>query len=955
MHHNFVVLIQKVGVLLLALCSAALWSQNTKYSIDATLDIEHQSISVNQEMTFVNPSHKATQELYLQDWVNAYKDTQTPLAKRFAEEFKRSFYAAAKNKLGFTEIDHLTGKSHTLVWERLPEQPDILRVFLDTALASGESITLTLSYTIKIPDSRFTGMGINDNGKVYLNHWIITLAPFVNGEWLLHSNLDLDDYSGLPANYDLTWHYPKGYYVASNLVELTTEQKDSISTTHFKDQNRIQADFVFDTTNRFISIPLSNGKTVLTDFLPPNSETVDIQQTLERVIRFSDSLYTPFPSTKMLLLKSNYNKNPFYSFSEVQTEIRISKNKIWNLSFFPTSFVYELKYLKAYLDHYAQQNLQIDKRKDHWLLGGIVSYGLIKYVDHYYPDEKLTGSLNKWKPLNLFQLFKPYTATKLPFNELYEFIYEFGQRSNVHQPDLLSKEQLTKFNEKIAIPGHVGTGLHYLEHQNEAIGIANTLKSYLQSHGSLDFETFFQKEQPHSDWFFNYYLKDRKPFDIRIKDLQKSADSIQFSVSSRDQRAIPVKIGLIKNNQLIRSSWIPLSEQDTLITWKREKADFVAVNPFLQLPESNKSNNWKPLHTLFGIKPLQFTFIKDAQNPQTEQIFFQPAVQFNKYDGITTGIRFYNTRIKSRPFEFDFKPQYTYLEKDIVGFFKVDYKHFKPYSRNYLTRYRFSANSYHYNSNYRYSVLIPSITWDFRPENIRDNQGQRLFLGWYNVFRDKSPDIPTNPDYSILNLRHIYNRNNTINYLSSDTSLEFSKSFGKIQYSAEARKLFPSGRQISARLFMGKFFWHNALDTQFFDFNLNRPSDYLFRYGYLGRSETTGIYSQQFIPSEGGFKSIFEESTANDYMLSLNTSAGVWKWIELYGDVGVLKNYGNKAKAYFDSGIKLNLSPDYLEIYLPLLSSNGFELTQARFATKIRFILYPSFRTLTSLFTRRWF
>ena len=199
----------------------------------------------------------------------------------------------------------------------------------------------------------------------------------------------------------------------------------------------------------------------------------------------------------MLLLKSNYNKNPFYSFSEVQTEIRISKNKIWNLSFFPTSFVYELKYLKAYLDHYAQQNLQIDKRKDHWLLGGIVSYGLIKYVDHYYPDEKLTGSLNKWKPLNLFQLFKPYTATKLPFNELYEFIYEFGQRSNVHQPDLLSKEQLTKFNEKIAIPGHVGTGLHYLEHQNEAIGIANTLKYYLQSHGSLDFETFFQKEQPH--------------------------------------------------------------------------------------------------------------------------------------------------------------------------------------------------------------------------------------------------------------------------------------------------------------------------------------------------------------------------------------------------------------------------------------------------------------------------
>ena len=355
------------------------------------------------------------------------------------------------------------------------------------------------------------------------------------------------------------------------------------------------------------------------------------------------------------------------------------------------------------------------------------------------------------------------------------------------------------------------------------------------------------------------------------------------------------------------------------------------------------------------MKPLKFTLVKDAEDLQKEQVFFHPVFDFNAYDGITTGIRFYNSRVKNRPFEFDFHPQYSFVEKSVVGFFKADYKLFKANSKNYLTRFRVSGRSFHYDSNYRYSVLIPSIGWSFRPKNIRDNKQQILQLAWYNVFRDKSPNVVTNPDYSILNLRHAFVQNNTIDYLSARSNIEFSKPFGKIQFTGEARKLFPSGRQLSARVFLGKFLWYNNLNTQFFDFNLNRPSDYLFQYGYLGRSETTGVYSQQYIPAEGGFKSKFEQSTANDYMISLTTSMGIWKWFEVYGDVGMLKNIGSDAKVYFDSGIKLNLTPDYLELYFPIFSSNGFSLTQPRFATKIRFILYPGFKTLTSLFTRKWF
>ena len=115
-----------------------------------------------------------------------------------------------------------------------------------------------------------------------------------------------------------------------------------------------------------------------------------------------------------------------------------------------------------------------------------------------------------------------------------------------------------------------------------------------------------------------------------------------------------------------------------------------------------------------------------------------------------------------------------------------------------------------------------------------------------------------------------------------------------------------------------------------FDFNLNRSPDYLFRYDYLGRSDETGIWSQQFVPAEGGFKSFFEEPTTNNFMLTTNLNIGIWKWIEGYLDLGMLKDDIGESRYFYGSGIRLNLLPDFFELYFPVSSSNGFELDDYR-------------------------
>ena len=129
----------------------------------------------------------------------------------------------------------------------------------------------------------------------------------------------------------------------------------------------------------------------------------------------------------------------------------------------------------------------------------------------------------------------------------------------------------------------------------------------------------------------------------------------------------------------------------------------------------------------------------------------------------------------------------------------------------------------------------------------------------------------------------------------------------------------------------------------------------MFDYALIGRSENKGLFSRQFVNAEGAFKSMFDTRFANQYIFTANASFNIWNWIELYGDVGTYKNQGFNAKYIYDSGVHLNLVQDYFELFLPVYSSNGFELNDKNYGERIRFIITISPKTLTSLFTRRWF
>ena len=140
-----------------------------------------------------------------------------------------------------------------------------------------------------------------------------------------------------------------------------------------------------------------------------------------------------------------------------------------------------------------------------------------------------------------------------------------------------------------------------------------------------------------------------------------------------------------------------------------------------------------------------------------------------------------------------------------------------------------------------------------------------------------------------------------------------------------------------------------------FDFALDRPTDYLFDYNYLGQFESSGVFSQQLIIAEGGFKSKLDTAFANQWLTSLNASASIWKFIQAYGDIGLLKNKGDNPLFVYDAGIRLNLITDYFEVYFPVYSNLGWEIAQPQYRDRIRFIFTADPQALLGLFRREWF
>jgi hypothetical protein len=936
----------KFWICLIALLLPIMQFGQTHSSLIVEANLDKKTLRIEQEITYFNSSNDTLTSIVLNDWNNAFSDKNTPLAKRFSDEFYRGFHLAKSFERGSTNnLIILNTDGNLFSWQRTIRNPDFVVVQLEDKLAPKQKVVLKLTYTTKVPSDKFTKYGYNSKG-MSLKNWYLTPARFENHAFVTNNNDNLDDIANAVSDFDIKLRIPKNFSIATDLESETYAEDEQFVTYNLSGKNRTDFNLVLESKPSFKSFK-NNNLEVFTNL--ESKKLTDIEKAIlvNKIANFTQDLIGKYPHSKILISQADYDRNPFYGLNQLPSFLRP----------FSDAFIFEIQFLKTYLNSYLKTSLQLDPRKDNWIYDGIQMYAMMKYIDENHPDSKMFGSVAKYK------LLKSFNLINLDFNDQYSYFYMLMARKNLDQPLGNAKNTLIKFNEQIANKYKSGLSFRYLDSYLENDFMTKSIREFYTLNNQKqvnqnDFESLLKSNTTKNiDWFFETIVNSRKIIDYKFSNVSKTKDSVTFSIKNKTDVQVPVPVFGLKKGNIVFKKWIDAQNIDSTFTWDRKNADKIVLNYKNEVPEFNLRNNWKSLQGFFpNNRPVKFAFMKDLEDPYYNQILYVPTVGYNLYDGITLGLRFHNRTVLDKPLYYDVNPSYSTNAKTVSG--SASFAVITNYrdSNLYRTSYAISGSYFHYVPDATYLKINPSVTLLIRPENFRDNRKEAFVFREVLVNKGESAFVTpsSNDNYAVFNAKYYNTKTEVTNHFHFVSEVQFSNNFGKIINEIGYRKLFENNRQINLRLYAGSFLY-NKTSSDYFSFALNRPTDYLFDYDYFGRSESSGLFSQQFIMAEGGFKSKLDTPFANQWLTAFNASYSVWNWIEVYGDLGLLKAENKSEKLFYDSGIRLNLVTDYFELYFPVYSNNGWEIAQNQYPEKIRFVVTLSPQTLLNLFNRKWF
>jgi hypothetical protein len=920
----------------------ALWAQH-QIEAKVSLNEDLRSFSIKQEISFKNTSKDTLRSIWLYDWINAFSKKRSPLGKRYAQEYIRKFHFASSKDRGGTSLNFIKNENQKLNWSRPKSQIDLIEIELEKGLAPNETLQLDLDYQVAIPLDKFTGFGYS-NGNFKLRYWLIQPAVYQN-EWWIYSDLELFDLPQQPSDYLIELALPVNYQVTTALKKEVVEENNLTKKYLLTGKNHSQIDLYLELVNSFSKTITDFG--TLVSNIGENQLNENIEALIiDRILNFLSVRLDKFPNEQILVSESDYAISPLYGLNQLPDFIRP----------FPDGFQFDIKLFKTLSAQYLKHSIFINSRKDQWILDAIQYSLMMEYVNIFYPDTKLLGSLSQIKGIDWTH------ASTLDFNDQYDFLLQTMIRQNIDQTLVTPQDSLLRFNRKIANPYKAGIAMDYLKDYTSKIQVNKGIKEFYQKHKSTftgveDFRKSMNKNtQKDIDWWFDDFASQNQFIDFKIKKAKrtKSKDSIEIKIVNKYKNQLPVAVSQIVDHEEVSRTWVEGFGKDTTITIKNEGAERLAINYNGKIPEINKRNNYQRVTKLFS-KPIQLRLLEDIEDPSKEQLFMIPEFGYNLYDGFYTGPKLYNTSLLPKQFSYDLSPKYGLVSNALIGSASLDYTFLFKDDEVFSIRTGLGGSRFSYDQDLFFNTYTAYTSFFYRPKNLRNNIRQALTIRTSSVNRDGSEFTTFNePEYDIYNLNYRFQNKNLDRFFTAQVDYQISKEFSKVSATTTFRKLFVNNRQINLR-FYGGLFLFNDTSSNFFSFALDRPTDYLFDYNYYGRSEESGLFSQQFIMAEGGFKSMLEPAFANDWILTTNASTTIWNWIFAYGDLGFVKNRGTDAQFVYDSGIRLNLVEDYFEMYFPAYSNLGWEIAQPNYAERIRFIVTLDIQTLFRLFTRKWY
>ena len=457
-------------------------------------------------------------------------------------------------------------------------------------------------------------------------------------------------------------------------------------------------------------------------------------------------------------------------------------------------------------------------------------------------------------------------------------------------------------------------------------------------------------------WFFDTILTTNKKIDFKILKARVNGGNTTITVRNNTGVSSPVLIDAYYKDSIAASAWKqPFSRTTTLslpiATWRTLKVDDV-------IPDGKSANDVYRRNALFHHFGIQLRPLAALNLAEKDKLFISPAVGYNQYDGIMTGLLLHDLTLPENRFRFALAPLYSFETKSFVGAGSVGYVW---YPENLFKEIMLQADgkTFHDNEisqsiykihlNAGYTKIAPSLNFTFNEHNPLSPVTRTLTLKGYSIMEQninfgadslsKVSLASQNKMYGLLRYKH--NNNRTYNPFSYAVEGQLGADFAKLSAEGNLRVDYNTkNKSLYVRAFLGKFFPITSDPAVYSRYELNASysglDDYLYDGTYLGRNAQNNLAAQQISMQEGGLKiPVFNNADQSDnWMATVNfkTDLPLKKLpIRIFLDAGLIPNanpsltHPGSTTLLYDGGVEVQLLKDVVSIYIPFIMSNDFQ------------------------------
>lgn len=800
---------------------------------------------------------------------------------------------------------------------------------------------LIFEFEMVLPKASFNGIGYD--GEVYrIIDWLPRLAPFDEEGWQLNPVTFQNDWYHNRDEISVNISLDSSFTVASNLSQINSKTVGAVREIKFykKSTSNIQFYISKSFSTYQINDRIKLYSSIPDPYLPSILPSLEIKVNEFLASQIGDDFSKEFD----LVILNN-------KIGEFQSD------KLLSIDYPKSSFQFSSKLAHARAEQLFRYEMNPNGFKEVWLARGLPYYYKYKFIQAEYPNKK-------WIPLGPWQIIgRIFDLDEFDYGYQNQFLWLYISRQGLDQAMNTQADSLSRLNYEAITQAKTYLSLSHMEAYTGGRNFRRALNKFYSENRenkvtrSSDlqkaFEFFVFRDVK---WFFETLVPSDKECDYQLVKVDWCPTVSTVTVKNLKKLAIPFSVTGYKEGKEVITEWFPGHLGKKSLQTYHDKFDKVIINKHQTAPEfSQKNNTIRPGQWFKRAEPVRLQFFNSFENPDKTQVYWMPSFNYNNYDKLLLSLQFHNRSVAfvRKPFEYTLVPEYSTGTNTLTGSmsslwnFTPSGGPFHRWSTGFYARYN------HYDEDLAFFRFSPSLNLFFRRNYAASKIIQRLRFRGISLQRevaDLSSDVAGETTFEGYNVGTVTYTRENIHLLKPYTIIadfQQGNEFSLFSASADFRWMLPNKHWFIWRNFGGAFLRNDLADAgnsfNYYSMGLSGTQDYLFDYELIGRSDESGIWTQQFFTTDGGFKTR-TNAFADRYMLASNISLplltpfhykGLRPSLGLFGDIGVVDNFN---KVYWDYGLRLSVFTDFLEFYFPFQNNDTNFLTEGTYSQNIRFV-----------------